>query len=52
MRMVPSTSTKEESQVRILSQSGEIVDRRIQTTREWITAMFEPAHVYSPRGIH
>jgi transposase len=31
---------KRESQVRILSESGEVVDRRIQTTRDRFTAMF------------
>jgi transposase len=31
---------KKESQVRILSESGEVIDRRIQTTRDRFTAMF------------
>jgi hypothetical protein len=31
---------KKESQIRILTEDGEIVDRRIATTRERLTAVF------------
>jgi hypothetical protein len=31
---------KKESQIRILTEDGEIVDRRIVTTRERLTAVF------------
>src|SRR4030095_15134119 len=31
---------KKESQIRILTEDGEIVDRRIATTRERVTAVF------------
>ena len=31
---------KKESQIRIITESGEIVDRRVATTRERLTAVF------------
>ena len=31
---------KKESQIRIVTESGEIVDRRVATTRERLTAVF------------
>ena len=32
---------KKESQIRIVTESGEVVDRRIATTRDRFTAVFE-----------
>jgi hypothetical protein len=31
---------KKESQVRILTESGEVIDQRIRTTRDRLTALF------------
>ena len=31
---------KKESQIRIVTADGEVIDRRIPTTRDWLTATF------------
>jgi hypothetical protein len=33
-------SPQEKSQVRILTESGELIDQRIRTTRDRLTALF------------
>src|SRR4030095_15155736 len=38
--MVPSTCTKKQSQVRIITEGGEVIDRRIPTTRGHLTTLF------------
>ena len=35
---------KKESQVRILTESGEVIDLRIRTTRDRLTALFWGVH--------
>jgi hypothetical protein len=35
---------KKESQVRILTESGEVIDQRVRTTRDRLTALFWGAH--------
>ena len=35
---------KKESQVRIITEGGEVIDRRIATTRDRLTTLFGGAH--------
>ena len=44
---------KKESQIRIVTESGGVLDRRIATTRERFTAMFgeQPPDANSPGGL-